>query len=198
MENSTAWTLTVTDLKQYIYCPRVLFFQRCLPAVRPVTVKMEEGIRAQEDAEARERRRQLRSYGFTTGERHFDVSLYSAALRLTAEVDLIIMRPDGENAVIPVDYKLSILPGEHFKVQLACYGLLVEEEIGLPAPYGFLYLIPEKRAERVLLSAGLKLRARAALAEMRTVIEREVMPAPVSSVARCVNCEFRRFCNDIW
>ncbi len=35
--------LTVTDLKQYCYCPRILFYMRCLPGVRPLTVKMEEG-----------------------------------------------------------------------------------------------------------------------------------------------------------
>ena len=197
IESSTAWTLTVTDLKQYTYCPRVLFFQRCLPGVRPVTVKMEEGIRAQDDAEARERRRQLRCYGFTTGDRHFDVPLRSAALGLTAVVDLVIMRPDGQSLVIPVDYKLSDLASEHFRVQLACYGLLLEEEMGLPAPYGFLYFIPERRAEKVTLPATLKLRTKAALSQMRCVIETEIMPAPTSKSARCVNCEFRRFCNDV-
>ncbi len=196
-ENSTVWTLTVTDLKQYTYCPRVCFFMRCLPGVRPVTAKMEEGIRVQEDAEAHERRRQLRSYGFTTGERNFDVPLYSTALRLKALIDLVILRPDGQNVAIPVDYKLSSLTGEHVKVQLACYGLLIEEEMELPAPYGFLYLIPERRAEKVPLPAGSKLRAQAALAEMRSLIETEIMPEPTASRARCVNCEFRRFCNDI-
>ncbi len=139
---------------------------------------MEAGIRVQEDAEAHERRRQLRSYGFTTGERHFDVSLYSVALRLSAVIDLVILRPDGQNIAIPVDYKLSSLTGEHFKLQLACYGLLAEEEMELPAPFGFLYLIPERRAEKVPLPAAVKLRAQAALAEMRSLIETEIMPEP--------------------
>lgn len=197
IESSPTWTLTVTDLKQYTYCPRVLFFQRCLPGVRPVTAKMEEGIRAQEDAEARERRRQLRAYGFTTGDRHFAVPLYSAALKLTAIIDMVILRPDGQNVAVPIDYKLSVWAGEHFRLQLACYGLLVEEEMGLPAPHGFLYLIPERRAEKVPLSAALKRQARMALIEIRSLIEAEIAPAPTTRPARCVNCEFRRFCNDV-
>lgn len=191
------WTLTVTDLKQYAYCPRVLYFMRCLPTVRPVTAKMTEGILAQEAEETREQRRQLRSYGFTTGERHFGLSLFSSQLGLTALIDLTILRPDGKQIVVPVDYKMSDQIGAHFKLQLACYGLLLEDEMGLPAPVGFIYLIPERRAERVPLTEALKLRARAMLAEMRRVVEAEIMPEPASQAARCVNCEFRRFCNDV-
>jgi CRISPR-associated exonuclease Cas4 len=191
------WELTVTDLKQYTYCPRVLFYMRCLPGVRPVTVKMTEGILAHEAAEAQERRRQLRTYGYTTGERHFGVDLYSAALSLAARLDLIIVRPDGRPEAIPVDYKLSERTGEHFRLQLACYALLVEEEIELSAPYGFLYLIPERRAEKIALPPRLKQQARCSLAAMRKMVEREIMPEPSGQAARCVNCEFRRFCNDV-
>lgn len=191
------WTLTVTDLKQYAYCPRVFYFMRCLPAVRPVTAKMTEGILAHEGEEVREQRRQLRTYGFTTGERHFGLSLYSPQLGLTALIDLALLRPDGKQIVVPIDYKMSDQAGPHFKVQLACYGLLLEEEMGLPAPIGFIYLIPERRAERVPLTEALKLRACAMLAEMRQIVAAETMPEPISQAARCVNCEFRRFCNDV-
>jgi len=192
-----SWTLTVTDLKQYTYCPRILYFTRCLSDVRPVTVKMEEGRLAGQDAEAREMRRQLRSYGFRTGDRHFGVSLYSAALGLTAQIDLVIFRPDGQDIVVPVDYKLSRMVGKHFKAQLACYALLLEEEMELPAPYGFIYLIPFRQAERIVLSRRLKRSVRATLAEMRALVESEIMPPPTRRRARCVNCEFRRFCNDV-
>ena len=191
------WILTVTDLKQYAYCPRVFYFMRCLPDARPITAKMTEGILAHEAEEAREQRRQLRTYGFTTGERHFGVSLYSSEIGLTALIDLVIVQPDGKPAVIPVDYKMSDLAGPHFKLQLACYGLLLEEEMGLPAQVGFIYLIPERRAERVPLTEATKLRARAMLTEMRQIVDAEAMPAPLTQPGRCVNCEFRRFCNDV-
>jgi len=197
MDDTTAWTFTVTDLKQYAYCPRILYFMRCLPGVRPITTKMREGIAAHDDAELREQRRQLRAYGFTTGERHFDVAIYSAALRINARLDLVIVEPDGKPIAVPVDYKMSDMTGAHVRLQLACYGLLVEEEMGLAAPYGFVYLTMERRAEKVALSAALKQETQAALREMRAIVERELMPEPTARAARCVNCEFRRFCNDV-
>lgn len=194
---TTAWTLTVTDLKQYIYCPRIMYYMRCLPDIRPVTTKMEEGILAHEVAEVREQRRQLKQYGFATGERHYDVALYSTTLRLTAVVDMVIIHPDGKSVAVPVDYKLSALAGEHFRTQLGCYALMVEEEFGLPVPYGFIYLTEERRVEKVMFSAASRVTVRELLTEMRSVIEQEAMPEPTTRSARCINCEFRRFCNDV-
>ena len=37
-------TFVVTDLKQYAYCPRVVYYTYCLPLLRPMTFKMERGI----------------------------------------------------------------------------------------------------------------------------------------------------------
>jgi CRISPR-associated exonuclease Cas4 len=192
------WTLTVTDLKQYSYCPRVFYYMRCLPDVRPVTAKMTEGIAAGEAAETREARRQLRAYGYQEGERVFGLALESEALGLRAVIDLTILRPDGRAEAIPVDYKLSAQAGQHFKVQLACYGLMLEEHTGLRAPCGFLYLIPERRAEKVLLTKALRERALSQLREMRAIVEAEVVPEATDSRNRCVNCEFRLFCNDVF
>lgn len=75
--------LEVTDLKQWRYCPRVVFYRYCLPAIRPVTYSMVAGIAQHIDAVALEERRSLRAYGLTEGERHFDVALTSPRLGLT-------------------------------------------------------------------------------------------------------------------
>ena len=54
-------TFTVTDLKQYMYCPRIVYYTYCMPLLRPTTFKMEEGIVTHGEEKARERRRSLRS-----------------------------------------------------------------------------------------------------------------------------------------
>jgi CRISPR-associated exonuclease Cas4 len=187
--------LTVTDVKQWLYCPRVAYYMRCLPRVRPVTYRMTVAREAHDDEADRERRRSLRSYGLDTGERDFDVALSSATLGLRGKVDLVIRRDDE---VIPVEYKDS--PGwasRHFQVQLAAYGLLLEEATGLVARRGFLYFIPTRRSKVVLLSAELKGAARAAVAAIHDMVAREAMPPPTPWRQRCTDCEFRRFCNDV-
>ena len=72
----------VTDLKQWVYCPRILYYHHCLPDVRPVTYTMEAGIEAGRAEEGREERRSLRAYGLASGEREFNVALRSERLGL--------------------------------------------------------------------------------------------------------------------
>jgi CRISPR-associated exonuclease Cas4 len=188
-------TLTVTDLKQWLYCPRVAYYMRCLPNVRPTTFRMRVAKEAHEDEEDRERRRSLRTYGLDGGERQFDVELASQELGLRGKIDLVVRRDDE---VIPVEYKDSAGgAGRHFQVQLAAYGLLLEHATGLPAPRGFLYFIPLRRSRPVELDDQLRDDARAAIAGLQRMIARETMPEPTPWRQRCQDCEFRRFCNDV-
>ncbi|MXY93080.1 MAG: CRISPR-associated protein Cas4 [Caldilineaceae bacterium SB0670_bin_27] len=196
----TEWLLKVTDLKQFAYCPRIPYYHYCLPEVRPTTHKMDAGIRAQDRAEERERRRSLRAYGLTEGERRFNVSITSGQLGVSGQIDLVIKHSvNGEDRLVPVDYKLSRRnPGRHFKLQLACYALLLEEVWDLPVEDGFLYLIPARRAVRVPITTRLRNDVRRQLAEIRALVLAERMPlVPPKQRSRCVDCEFRRFCNDV-
>ena len=194
-----AWLLKVTDLKQYAYCRRIPYYDYCLAGVRPTTYKMEAGIRAQEGAEGRERRRSLRTYGLTEGKRHFNVSVASQRLGVSGQVDLVIEHTvNGTSRLIPVDYKLSRrAPGRHFKLQLACYALLLEEVWQLPVEDGYLYLIPARRAVRVPIVTRLRNDVRRQLVEIRALIQAERMPPAPKQRGQCVDCEFRRFCNDV-
>lgn len=193
--------LQVTDLKQWTHCPRVVFYHYCLPAIRPMTGKMEEGILRHDEEREREERRLLRSYGLTEGERFFDVPLRSPTLGISGRLDLLIITPtrdvpDAEGIV--VEYKVSDRkPGSHVKLQLAAYGLLVEELWNIPVRRGFLYQLPLRRAEPIPFSRQLKNRVRTTIASIRTTIQSERQPPPPERQAICVSCEFRRFCNDV-
>lgn len=186
--------LTPTDLKQYSYCPRVLFFERCWPDFRPRTYKMDAGLEAHENESKLAARRTLGKLGLEQGERHFDVRLCSDQLGLHGIVDEIIVTP---TAAYPVDYKLARQPSPQYKVQLAAYGLLIEDQWNLPAPVGYLWLIGQRKVDRVVLDDTLREGAHTMLREMRMIIEQEKMPAPAQRRAKCRDCEFRRVCNDI-
>lgn len=187
--------LRVIDLKQYVYCPRVLYYQLILPAVRPITYKMEEGILVHHTAVANEKRRQLRTYGLTSGQRYFDVPLQSTELGLTGKVDLVI---ETEREYIPVDYKNSPKLGSHYKLQLMAYGrLLAEDAAPKTVQRGFIYLIPQRTAVEVRFTKSLQRKLDRALQETEAIYAHEAMPPPTKQRAKCTDCEFRRFCNDV-
>jgi CRISPR-associated exonuclease Cas4 len=116
-------------------------------------------------------------------------------LGLRGRVDLVIETADE---VIPVDYKNSRRrAGPHVRRQIAAYGMMVEEEWGKPVRRGFVYSLLTRRAEEIIVTERLRRGVREAVAAMREIVERERMPAPPRSRRPCVDCEFRRFCNDV-
>jgi CRISPR-associated exonuclease Cas4 len=191
----------VTDLKQWTYCPRVLYYRYCLPEIRPITDLITAGIASHRDEGAREERRSLRHYGLEVGERAFDVPLRSTTLGLRGRLDLAIAVPDraapGAEAIV-VEYKDSEKPaGLHFKLQLAAYALLLEEAWGLAVRRGFIYSIPLRTAEIIVITPALRQKVRQTVDAMRAAVIGEQIPQAPASRRPCVSCEFRRFCNDV-
>lgn len=193
------WLLQVTDLKQFAYCPRIVYYRHCLARVQPVTYKMNAGIEAQDRVEALEERRSLRAYGVQEGERHYNVSLSSTELGISGQIDLVVETgADMGRRLIPVDYKLSRRePGRHFKLQLACYAMLLEEMWGAPVDKGYIYLIPVRKAIGVEMTTRLRRDAQRQVVKIRDLVRTERMPEPTARRSYCVDCEYRRFCNDV-
>ncbi len=200
-EGGVDGTVAVTDLKQWVMCGRVVWYEQCWPQVRPVTSLMEQGKRAHVAEVGREERRSLRAYGLEVGERAFDVALHSARLGLRGRVDLVIAVPDRVSAggyAVVVDYKDSEgAPGAHVRLQLAAYALLVEEVWGLPVREMFSYGLPMRAAVRVALTAALRRKVVTTVAAIRAAVATERMPDAPSNRGLCRQCEFRRFCNDV-
>lgn len=198
MLDHDSFTFRVIDLKQYIYCPRIFYYHTVLPEVRPLTYKMEAGIKAHQEAEDKEKRRSLRTYGLATGERHFNVHLYSPQWRLSGQLDMLI---ETEAELIPVDYKMAQKEGPHYRLQLMAYARLLEANWPTAShkkvQRAFLYLIPSRKTISVSLTPTLRRQLNQALEDMYRTAYEQRLPDPTTTRARCVDCEFRRFCNDV-
>lgn len=188
--------LTASDLKQWAYCPRIPYYHYVMPVAFAPTYKMERGRDVEAAVRAMEERRGFHRYGLDRGERRFGVWLRSPALGLSGKLDLLIVT---EEAAYPVDFKDTEggLRYNH-RIQLAAYALLVEENLARPAPLAFVYLVPSRKLVAVAVGAKEREQVMRAASALRGVIAREEMPAPTPARARCVACEFRNYCADIW
>jgi len=198
-EEIYTYPFRVTDLKQWAYCHRLLYFLVCLPDIRPRTYLMEAGKEAGEEEVGRIMRRSLQIFGAVQGRREFNVRVRSAQWNMRGVVDMVIWVDEpAPGEVIPVDFKLSQRSGEHVKLQLMAYGLLLEEMSGKTTSRGYLYEIPLRRVVEVPFTPSLRRSVREALEDMKAMLEKEQMPQPTTRRTRCVGCEFRRFCNDVF
>jgi len=146
--------IPVTDLKQWAYCARIVYYHRVMPAVGKPTFKMKEAVAAQELIESLEMRRGFTEYGLEGARRRFNVWLRNEQLGLSGKVDLLLESPEE---VAVVDFKLtSGEPGENHRMQLAGYSLLAEAACGIPARRGFVYRIPDNRVFAVEITRELR------------------------------------------
>lgn len=196
LAEASAEVVLVTDLKQWAYCPRIVYYRCTMPGAGQATYKMEEGRAAQAMTESLELRRTLRQYGLDGARRRFGVWLTASRLGLTGKLDLLL---ELGSAAAVVDFKLtSGDPAENHRLQLAGYALLVEEGLGLSTEQGFLYRIPDGRVFRIEIAEGLRARALGAISAIRAIAVNRWCPDPTIVRNRCLECEYANYCADIW
>jgi CRISPR-associated exonuclease Cas4 len=185
-----------TDLKQWAYCPRIVYYRALMPGAGKQTFKMEEGKRAQELIEGLEVRRRLSRYGFEEAQRRFGVWLEDEELGLAGKIDLLLEAGD-EGAV--VDFKLtSGDPGANHRAQLAGYAVLAERVLGLRVRRCLLVRIPDSRVFEFEVSEADREGVVRAITGMREMVSREELPEPTKVRGRCAECEYQNFCGDVW
>ncbi|MBI4483224.1 MAG: CRISPR-associated protein Cas4 [Acidobacteria bacterium] len=163
---------------------------------KKATYKMERGKLEEARLDQLERRRKLRKYGLGEGKRFFHVWLSSERLGLSGKLDLLIETSQG---LFPVDFKwTSAEPHRNHLFRLAGYALLVEENHGRPASTGFIHLIPKEDAVVIEITEALKKECLTKLDEIRRMISNEQLPDPTPFRNRCVDCEYRNYCRDIF
>ena len=188
--------IRVNGIKQYAYCPRIVFYQYCMPVENKPTWKMEQGKIAEEEIDKLEKRRKLREYRLAEGNRRFHVWLRSERLGLSGKLDLVIDSPEG---LFPVDFKMTTgRPHKNHIAQLCGYALLLEDRYQREVTKGFVYLIPNNDAVVFDLTAERKAETEAMIREIRRMIEKEQMAPPTPVRNRCTDCEYRNYCGDIF
>lgn len=195
MNQDKKFYLNVSDLKQYFYCPRIIYFTYVLPVERKVTVKMQEGAQAHLEAARLEGRRTLKAFGIAEGRRFFRTALVSERLGLKGVLDMHVATPAG---YFPVEFKDTNRPlATGHKYQLTAYALLLEDHYGKPVRGGFVYFLPRRTLRYVEVTPGMRAYVKGVLEKIRRLVERQVFPEATLRRGRCRDCEYKNYCGDV-
>lgn len=187
--------LRVTDIKQYVYCPRILYFTYVCPVDKKTTRKMQYGKEAHLELDRLEKRRSFKRYDFSTAERKYHTHLYSPRLGLEGRLDMHLL---AKGEVFPVEFKYTQRgPSLNHKYQLISYAMLLEDAYGKPVRYGFLHLHPAGEVIPIEVTDNSRLFIKDVMDKIRTLVQKELMPSPTPNKLRCIDCEYRNFCNDV-
>lgn len=186
--------LKVSDIKQFLYCPRIVYFTYVCPVDKKTTHKMNHGKEEHLELERLEKRRTFRRYRLENGERKFHTRLYSPRLRLEGMLDMHIVTG---TEIVPVEFKYSSqTPALNHKYQLVAYAMLLEDNYHKPVRQGFLYFIPGNRIYPVAVTPNSRKFVKETLAKIQEMIVSERFPRPPYDKGKCTDCEYRNYCRD--
>ena len=191
--------VSVTDIKHYIYCPRLVYFDRVLHATPVFGSQQEDSKELHEDYVRKELRRKdavFYSPEFVGAELLF-ASFSSGVLGLQGNVDCIIKTAKGE--YIPVEYKnMNSDRGKicmDHKYQLVGYALLVEENLETIVKRGFVNYIPEGLILQTEITPTMKSYVRRVLGHIKRIIKDEELPPIRVAKQKCTGgCGHKQTC----
>ena len=192
--------VSVTDVKHYVYCPRIIYFDHVLHATPIFGSQQEEGKEQHEDYVRKELRRKDAVYyspDFVGAEKLLFTMLSSSSLELRGNVDCIIRTVKGE--YIPVDYKNMASDGgrawmDH-KYQLVAYALLIEESFSTIVKRGFINYIPEDLILELQITPSMKTHVKRVLGHIKKIIKEEQLPPIRVAENKCTGgCGHKQTC----
>lgn len=194
-ENYNRPVIRVSDLRQWTYCQRSIWWIYVCPVGKRLSYKMRLGMQKERRLQNLQRRRSLHAFKQQDGNAAPNIDLYAPRLGLSGKLDMLITH---NNRRIPVEIKFTTGgPRLDHRIQLAGYCMMLEELYGDAVPFGFLVLLPDQRVERVQIDEALRDLVVSTLQCMRATIITERMPSPNPHPGRCVDCENRLFCGDV-
>lgn len=188
--------IPVTQVKNWLWCPRQVFYSLVLGLPTNPTGKMREGALVHQEVEHDEARRGLARFGLEERTREFRPWLFDPALGLSGQPDLALKT--GEVAAL-VDFKLTGRdPGPSEWFQLAAYGFLWESVRQTAVDRLVVCRIPDNEVFVREFSAAWRERVRCLLGEILQFLHARRDPGPSPEPARCLHCEWVNFCGDVW
>ena len=188
----------VTDIKQYAYCPRVVYFEHVMHARPIIGSQQEQGREEHIHLEVKEKRRKAAlwvSHEFDTAEKLYRLELSSEKLRLRGVLDLLLKVRDE---LVPVEYKnMRSDKGRawtHHKYQLTGYALLVEDSYGRSVTRGLLNYVPEELALLVSITPEMKKFTFEIVKRIGHIIQRQYLPPVTVPISKCFGCEYFWVC----
>lgn len=191
--------ITVSDVKQFLYCPRIIYFDHVLHVPKPADQKLETGTEKHKEMTSRERRRKGAIFydsDLDRAEKLFRVVLESSNLGLRGVLDYLVKT---EREFVPVDYKFGC--SNHggiylnHKYQLAAYALLVEDNFKTIVRRGFIHYSRDRVNVQIDINDEIRRRSLKMIREIGKIIDLETEPTGSKNFNRCTDCEYSRYCH---
>ncbi|MGB9806690.1 MAG: CRISPR-associated protein Cas4 [Thermoproteota archaeon] len=182
--------ITPTDVKRFVYCPKIIYISKVLHLEERVTDYMQYGKEKHDKTIISPLIASLKVKKVLE-----DVEMESSGLRVRGKVDYVLITKFNE--YIPAEIKwaetFQSIKRDH-ALQIATYALLIEENFSTVVKRGAVYYLRSKKAMVASISNELKKEAKDLIKKIHKIIEEETEPDVRVAKEKCKNCGFKNYC----
>ena len=188
--------ITPSELIEYLYCPRFIYFMNCLniPQHEEQRYKVLKGRQVHEEKKRLNPDYIRKRLGCVS--KDIDVYMSSEKLHIKGKVDEVLHLADGTLA--PMDYKYAEYKEAVYKThkfQSVLYAMLIRETYEKEIEKGYVcYIRSKNKIVEMLYTLKDFEKARGMIEDMLSIIQRGYFPKKTSSRIRCIDCCYRNIC----
>ncbi|HSA05826.1 MAG TPA: CRISPR-associated protein Cas4 [Candidatus Gastranaerophilales bacterium] len=188
--------ITASDVIEYLYCPRFIYFMRCLdiPQHEEKRYKVQKG-RDIHLIKAEVNKNYLRKK-LNVVRKEINVPLNSEKYNIHGILDEILFVEDG--SAMPFDYKFAEYKEKLFSThfyQSNIYALLIQENFNAPVNKGFVcYTRSSNLVKEMNFSAKSFSDTQSLINDVVKVIETGYFPPKTKSANKCPDCCYKNIC----
>jgi len=188
------FTITPSDVIEYLYCPRFIYFQNVLD----IPQNEEKSYKAMRGRHVHEKKRRMNKDYLRKkiGVKEKYQEQYLTNTHLRGKVDEVL-ELEG-NTMAPLDYKFAKYKNRiysTYKTQLYCYAWLIEDNFDREVNKGYLvYTRSRNKLIEVPIGNQAKEKVKADAAEIIDIIRKNRFPKATRYKKRCIHCTYRNIC----
>jgi len=188
--------ITVSDVMEYLFCPRFIYFMYCLD-IKQHEDKRYKVLKGRKVHEVREKiNKDYIRKKLNCTRKESSVYMASKKHHVKGIVDEVLFMDDGTAS--PFDYKYAEDKGKLFKTykyQSVIYGLLIKENYNVDVKKGFIcYTRSNNSVREITFREKDFTEAIETINEILDVIRKGFYPKKTKSLMRCVDCTYRNIC----
>jgi CRISPR-associated exonuclease Cas4 len=189
--------VSASDIKQFHFCPRIIYFTKILGVYERTTESEDEGKRFHKKFYENEKRRMtlFGSKSMKVEKKWINYFIKSERLGLKGTIDMIVKIKDE---LIVVEFKeiespKKVLDGHIY--QAAAYALLVEEKFDTTIRRIILYYSKNNKIIEIPLTDNIRNHILWTIKKIRKIILKEYLPM-IRPSSKCYSCGYNWICHE--
>lgn len=187
--------IPVTWIKQYHFCPKIIYYVAVLGYKEKPTETMKEGKEHHTKEDKKAQRRTTLS-----GERKEPVTRHWSKLPATSKTlgiyGIIDEVAETQHGLTLIENKYTKAPRKPYPghiYQAAAYAMLAEEKLGKPIKKIKINYLKDKKSIEIPLTEQIRKHVKWTINKIKEIIEKE-KPPPTRQTTKCHNCGYKKIC----